>query len=419
MIEIDPRLRTELGHRAGQIDVTGDFATRAIEIETRAQKRRVATAAIGSALALAVTAPLVYSAMTPETSPPIPANSTTAPVPTPSQSAPAPTTSPTASAPPTAIRTFDTAGTALATALPKLGRATGTPDVPYAVDGLLHDGDGQVPLPARTGIWNLARMDHGGALVGWNTETGTFASLVDASGKELASLAKYQTVVVNEDGSRLLVAGTDGFLRVLDSRGRNVTELKSAYTPVALLGDLAFARSNEGSDSIVWNTVTGELRTVKGVVRDVSGQRNIALVLEPQVVPNSSEVCYSIVDVDTLITASRACGPIAPVAFSPKGTYVLGTGTFDGAGPMSLAVVRVDDGRVALKVDDSIGAWTATMNEAETGVTFSASEGGPGSPTNNALVRCDLSGSCTVVGDSKKMPVVNGLPEPVWSVTQN
>jgi hypothetical protein len=411
MTEIDPRLRTELGHRAGQIDVTGDFATRAIEIETRAQKRRVATAAIGSALALAVTAPLVYSAMTPEATQPVPATSSTAPVPT--TSAPAPTQNP------TAIPTFDTGAEPLATALPKLGPATGTPDVPYAVDGLLHDGDREIPLPLKTNIWSLARLDHGGVLGHGDTETGTRWFLLDSRGKELASLAAYQSVVANEDGSRLLVATTDGSLRVLDSRGGALQQMKSAYTPLAMLGDLAFVQSTDGSDSMVWNTVTGETRTIKGTVRDVNVQRNIALVLEPQVVPNSSEVCYSIVDVDTLNTASRACGPIAPVAFSPKGTYVLGTGTFDGGGPMSLAVVRVDDGRVALEVDDSVGSWSARMNEAETGVTFSASESGPATPTNNALVRCDLSGACTVVGDARRMSMVAGQPAAVWTVPQS
>ena len=54
MTDIDPRLRTELGQRAEQIDVTGDFAARAIAIEGRAHRRRVATAALGGALALAV-----------------------------------------------------------------------------------------------------------------------------------------------------------------------------------------------------------------------------------------------------------------------------------------------------------------------------------------------------------------------------
>lgn len=420
MTEIDPRLRTELGHRAGQIDVTGDFAARAIEIEHRAQKRRVATAALGSALALAVSAPLVYSAMTPETAPPLPASSTTAPAPT--TSAPAPTTSapaPTASATPTAIPTFDTGTKPLATALPTLGPATGNPDVPYAVDGVLHDGDRQVPLPARISIWNLARMDHGGALVSWNTDTGTDTSLVDATGKELASLAEYQSVVVNEDGSRLLVAGTDGILRVLDSNGRAVTEKKTAHVPGALLGELAFAASIDGTNTMVWNTVTGETRTIKGTIRDVSDQRRIVLMLEAQDLTKPGEVCYSILDADTLATRSRACGPIAPIGFSPQGTYLYGTGTLDGAGPLTLEVIRVDDGRVALRIDQSIGAFAFRMNEAESAITFSASEAGVDAPTNNALVRCELSGDCTVVGDARKMSQMGGMAAHVWSVAQN
>lgn len=420
MTEIDPRLRTELGHRAGQIDVTGDFATRAIEIETRAQKRRVATAALGSALALAVTAPLVYSAMTPEATAPLPASSTTAPVPT--SSAPAPTTSapaPTASATPTAIPTFDTGTKPLATALPKLGPATGTPDVPYAVDGVLHDGDREVPLPAKTSIHELALLDHGGALLRWGTETGYGSALVDADGKELASLEEYQSIVVNDDGSRLLVAGTDGILRVLDSKGGAVTEKKTAHTPAGLIGDLAFANAGDGANSIVWDITTGETRTIEGNISDVNAKRRIALVGEQHATPSPDKVCYSILDVDTLATRSRACGPLAPMGFSPQGTYLYGTGTFDGGGPLSLAVIRVDDGQVALRIDESIGVWGARMNEAENAVTVSASEGGAAAPTNNALVRCELSGDCTVVGDARKMPLIGGLTSHVWAVAEN
>lgn len=419
MTEIDPRLRTELGHRARQIDVTGDFATRAIEIETRARKRRVATAAIGSALALAVTAPLVYSAMTSEATQPVPATSTTAPVPTPTSSAPTPTASAPTTVAPTAIPTFNTGAKPLATALPRLGPATGTPDVPYAVDGVLHVGDRAIPLPLplKTNIWSLARLDHGGVLGHGDTETGTRWFLLDSSGKELANLASYQSVVADQDGSRLLVAGTDGILRVLDSKGAPVAQKKTAHVPSALLGDLVFASSVEGSDTIVWNTVAGETRTIKGTVRDVNAARRLALVLEPQDLTKPGEVCYSTLDVDTVTTRSRACGPLAPMRFSPKGTYVIGTGTFDGAGPITLAVVRADDGRVALKVDDSVGAWTYRMNEAETALTFSASP--VQSTTNNALVRCDLSGACEVVGDSRKMSMVAGMPDPLWAVPQN
>ncbi len=423
MTDIDPRLRTELGHRADQIEVTGDFASRAIEIEHRAHRRRVTTATLGSALALAVTAPLVYSAMTPEATQPVPANSTTVttPAPTPTSSAPIPTSSapaPTASAP-TAIPTFDTGTEPLATARVKLGPATGTPDVPYAVDGVLHDGDREVPLPAKASIYDLFRLDHGGAFVRWNAETGGGSALVDASGKEIASLADYTSVVVSEDRTRMLAAGPIGVLRVLSSSGDVLAERKTPHVPGALLGDLAFAGAAEGPETLVWNTRTGETRTIKGTVRDVNAQRRIAVVLEPQVVPNPSEVCYSILDVDTLDTRSRACGPVAPISFSPQGTYLLGTGTFDGGGPLSLDVMRVDDGRRVLRFDDSIGAWSFRMNEAETAITVSASEGGPEAPTNNALVRCDLTGSCISVGDSRKMTLVGGMAAHLWAVAQD
>lgn len=417
MTEIDPRLRTELGHRAGQIDVTGDFATRAIEIETRARKRRVATAAIGSALALAVTAPLVYSAMTPEATPPVPATSTTAPVPT--SSAPAPTASAPTTVAPTAIPTFNTGAKPLATALPRLGPATGAPDVPYAVDGVLHDGDREIPLPFKTNIWGLARLDHGGVAVQADTETGSRWLLLESNGTQLGEFGKYQTFVVNQDGSRLVVTGSDGVLRVLDSRGNAVTERKTAHSPVGLLGDVVFAQANDSADSIAWNIVTGEIRTIKGIVRDVNAARGTVLVQQSQVTPNPSEVCYSILDADTLATTSRGCGPLAPIRFSPAGTYVIATGTLDGGGPMSLELVRVDDGRVVLKVDDSVGSWSSTMNDAETALTFSASESGPAAPTTNALVRCELTGACTVVGDARKMPNAGGLSAHLWTVTQN
>lgn len=420
MTDIDPRLRTELGQRAGQIDVTGDFATRAIEIEERAHRRRVATAALGSALALAVAAPVVYSAMTPEQQRPVPASSSTAPTPTATTTEPAPTASPTASATPTAIPTFDTGAKPLATALPKLGPATDKPDVPYAVDGVLHDGDREVPLPLKTNIWNLALVDQGAVLVQGGTETGSPWSLLDSSGKELADLTSYQSFVVGEDGSRLLVSGADGYVRVLDAKGGVVWELPSDTSPVALMGDLAFIQGGGlGQESVVWNIATGEPRLIKGTVRDVNAARGIVLVLDPQTIPNPDEVCYSILDVDTLTTQSRGCGPVAPMRLSPQGTYVIGTGSFDGGGPITLSVVRVDDGRVVLKVDDSIGAWTYRMNEDETHLTLSASEAGPTPTTNNALVRCDLSGGCVVVGDSRKMGMVGGLPASVWAVAQD
>src|SRR5690606_25683283 len=132
------------------------------------------------------------------------------------------------------------------------------------VDGVLHDGDREIPLPVKANIWTLALLDHGGLVLNADTDTGTRWFLLDSAGKELANVASYQTIVVNEEGSRLLVTGVDGVLRVLDSKGNRIAEKKTAHSPVGMLGDVVFAQSNDSASSITWNIQTGETRTFAG-----------------------------------------------------------------------------------------------------------------------------------------------------------
>lgn len=430
MTDIDPRLRTELGQRAEQIDVTGDFAARAIAIEGRAHRRRVATAALGGALALAVAAPLVYSSLTPDQKVSVPATSTTAPAPTATS---VPTSEPTRAqtASPTAIPTINADPKALVVASPKLGAATGTPDVPYAVDGVLHDGDRRVPLPMRTNLSHLLRLDHGGALVAaWSPGAGT-ASIVDSAGKVLMPLPDLMDAAASGDGTQLVTSDQKGGLTYRDSRGA-VLATKAApacassaaacpgYRPVGIVGDIVYAVDGIGG-SIAWDTAANTTKALEGQIVDVSTAGPLALVLDTTN-QEQQEPCYTLVDLKTFETRWRSCRQLGLVGFSPGGTYILATRTMDGAGPMTLGVVRTEDARLVLEVsgDSGIGAWTSRMNDAETAVTFSASEGtGASQPVNNALVRCELTGACTVVGDSRKLAATNDLPSPVWMLTGN
>lgn len=434
MSDIDPRLRTTLGQRAEQVEVTGDLAARAISLEGRAHRRRLATAALGSALALAVAAPVVYSSMTPDQTPALPATNTAAPTPTtplataPSEPTPAETTKPTPRG------TIDLKAKPLATALPKLGPATGKPDVPYAVDGVLHDGATEVPLPLKSGIWVLSRLDHGGALVkGSHVGDDSPVVVVDGNGGTLARLAGASDVAVSADRSHFLASDAKGVLTYYTSLGAPLRTMVDpgcspsptipcpGYTPVGLVGEVAYVRDGNGA-SFAWNTRTNTTTAIKGMLVDVSAPTGLALVAIPQKLHDPDNICSSLVDLKTLENRWTACGALGMGAFSPKGTYIMATRNTDGAGPRSVVVVRTEDARIALEVstDTGIGAWSTRMNDEETAVTFSATEGtGPKGPVNNALIRCDLTGACTVVGDSRKMEPGVDLPVLVWTVAKN
>lgn len=436
MSDIDPRLRTTLGQRAEQVDVTGDLAPRAIALESRAHRRRVATAALGSALALVVAAPVVYSSLRPGQTPVLPAASTMAQAPT-SSTPPATATSeptPAETTKPTPRGTIDLKAKPLATALPRLGPATGTPDVPYAVDGVLHDGDTQVPLPLKSGIWVLARLDHGGALVrGSHVGDDSPLTVVDGQGNSVARLPGASDVAVSADRSHFLASDTAGELTYYTSRGAKVrTKVDpecspspsipcSGYTPIGLVGDVAYVRDGSGG-SFAWNTATDTTTAIKGVLLDVSATTGLGLVSNQQNMHDPGNVCSSLVDLETLEARWTACGGLAMSAFSPRAGYIMATRTMDGAGPMSVVVVRTEDARIALEVSTrtGLGAWSVRMNDAETAVTFSASEGtGPQGPVRNALVRCELTGACTVVGDPRTMEPGVDVPDLVWTVAQN
>lgn len=398
----DLDLRAALRDEADLVDVTGDFAGRAIALDRRRTHQRVVASAVAAAAAVAVGVPLLWAGG--GTGPtPVPASPTSQAPTASSTGGPSPTGTPTTVSPePTRAGpapTYRSADRPLVKAAPTLGPATATPDVPYAVDGVLHDGDRSVRLPYTSGYAEIWRLTGGGVLVRPGFSVDTKASVLDGAGRTLTTFTSANRPLANAEGTRIVWLDAANVVHVLDAAGTEVARRAGLGMPSAVSGDLVYASGGpEGSTTTEWNTSTGSLRSFPGRVHDVDASRGRALVMPPQDY-DPSNTCYEVLDLKTAkpSTLWRSCGTFAPMAFSPNGTYILGTYTLDGAGPVSLAVASADNGRVLLGLTpNGTGAWSYRMNADETAVVFSYLDTRVG---KEALVRCTLDGECAVVGD--------------------
>jgi hypothetical protein len=399
----DLDLRAALRSEADPIDVTGDLARGAIALNRRRTQHRVIGGAVAAAAAVALAVPLLWSGYgTGEQ--PVPASSTSQ-VPSVSSTQVPGSTAPTTLAPepPRAgpPPTYDSSVEPVLSVSPKLGPATGVPDVPYAVDGVLHDGDRTVPLPYTSGYAEIWRLAGGGALVHPGFSMDEKARVIDAAGKSLASFTTADRPYANAEGTRIAWVDSEMVVHVLDAQGTELTRRSGIGRPSTMAGDIVYAQGGpEGSTTTEWNTVTGETRTFAGRVYDVDEARGRALVMPPQDY-DPSNTCYQMLDLKTEKPSViwKACGTYAPMAFSSGGSYILGTYTLDGAGPNSLALASAEDGRVLLSLTpDGTGAWSYRMNADETAVVFSYLDT---NARKEALVRCTLDGKCAVVGEER------------------
>lgn len=399
----DLDLRSALRREAEPVDLTGDLAGRAIALDRRRTQHRIIGGAVAATAAVALGVPFLWSGHgTGEQ--PVPA-SPTSQVPSvsstrvPERTEPTPVApEPTRAGPPP---TYDSSVKPELSVSPRLGPATGVPEVPYAVDGVLHDGERTVPLPYTTGYAEIWRLAGGGALVHPGFSVDERTSVIDADGKAVTSFTSADRPLANADGTRIAWMDSKTVVHVLDAQGAEVARRAGIGTPSTMAGDTVYALGGpEGSTTTEWNTVTGELRTFPGRVYDVDEARDRALVMPAQDY-DPSNTCYEVLDLkaEKPSVIWKACGTYAPLAFSPRGTYILGTYTMDGAGPNTLALASAEDGRVLLSLTpDSTGAWSYRMNADETAVVFSYLDT---RARKEALVRCTLDGECAVVGEPR------------------
>ncbi|EWT02746.1 hypothetical protein N865_04220 [Intrasporangium oryzae NRRL B-24470] len=400
----DLELRAALREEADHVHVTGDFAGRAIALDRRRGRQRIVAGAAAAAAVVAVAIPVLWSAggggPTPMPAGPTSQASTASPEPT--RAGPPPT--------------YRSANRPLVNAVPKLGPATGVPEVAYAVDGVLHDGDRSVRLPIASGYAVVSRLAGGGVLVQgqWGPDTRPY--VVDGSGMVLTTLPAGSVAVASRDGARIAWTSGDAVVHVMDASGAELARRAGVGTPRVVAGGRVYALPQDGSGTVEWDSATGAVRRLDGTVRDVDASGRRALVLTQSGLAGP-DVCYALLDLGPAAptTVWTACGGFAPLSFSPKGTFILGTYTLDGAGPAGLAIARADDARVVLgTTPEGTGAWSATMNEAETAVTFSFEET---ESRQNALVRCTLDGTCTVVGSPRDQGAPSDLPSVSWVLT--
>lgn len=429
MNPIDPGLRQTLDERGQGVRVVADLAERAIARDRSNRRRELAAAALGAGLVLAVALPVAWSAARPSGERPLPvgpSQSTTAPTGRPS----APTSTPPT---PTAIPTL-TADGAPAPVNVRFadGDPTGTTDVPYLADGVIHDGDREITLTGKLTSGSLSRLAGGRWLVAQG-ETGVYY-VVDSSGSNLVRLDGGASTVA-ADGS-LFVIESLGTLAAYDAAGTRLGQLAArtcdctpedladsetpGYDAIGIVGSVVYANRGFTGSAVAWDVATGARRQVAGSLALVDAARGRALVASD---PNATgaRTCNELRDLASGRTLWRLCGPLLFLSFSADGDYLLATGHIDGLDESqlnpdgtprygSLVVVRTSDADIVLEggTADPGGSGSAVsyrMGDDER-ITVQV-----GSTTGRRdLQQCTLQGECVVVAPGRGRDNVD-IPE--------
>lgn len=433
MNAMDPRLKDVLEERGRGVQVSvSDLADRAIARDRRNRRRQVAGMAVAAALALAVAVPIGWNSLRPvrlqqpagtSTTPaPAPTNQTGTPTPDPSPSASNDNPTPADPTTPVAIPTVIASGDAAPVQLtPATGAATTTTDAGYVVDGIYHEGNRTIPLPAA-----LRQSGHvlrvGDGILVFDPDEGRSYQLLGPTGSLLARIPA-GGVVVAADRQHFLASTLDADLAYYDARGKKLAQLDAStcectiegsgggYTPAGLLGTTAYGLAMDGRTTVAWDVVTDQLSRIKGSLSLV-GPTGAGLITWPDRTPETLEDwCQELRDLTSGATLWRLCGPVLLTSFSDDGSHLVGTGHIDGM-PDAL----LDQGTFRypslVVVDASTGQIIAEGGSLEQGsagsfVSAHLGEGGrltaqvDGTDGLRSLQVCSLDGSCEVAAPAK------------------
>lgn len=394
----ESELRRALQQQSTGVEVTTDFAPRAIARRRRDHRNRLALVAAACVAAVAVAVPTLWSANRPElvpgparptvstssTRPSTPAKNTTPPPSSPQAAASAPSASSPSSAP------SPTAGVA------------------YAVDNVLNLGPATITLPQNATVEKFARLQGGAVVVSWQDSGPTRAQLLDGAGRELADLGDTRVWVVSRDRTRF--ATWDGrTVTVLDGAGKVLARRDTAMRPIDIVvDDVYLAGANSAQQ---WNLATGRTSAMpKGLVAVSPSQSRAAIVYTKT--PDSLDSCWAVVD----LTSSRftrsveKCGnTFVPSAFSANGTYLVGENASSGGFFSGFMIVRADTGAAVFggtpgSADEGAG-WSVRLGADERTVWLSANTSTPRFPAQaNSVQQCTIGAGCSGVTPSLKTP---------------
>jgi hypothetical protein len=426
----DPLLRSALDQQGARVRIGAGLADRAIARDRSQRRRRAGMAALGAGLVLAIAVPIAWSATRPTDIPPVPATPTqpttqapsTTATPSPTSTGGTPSTTPappptsTASPTPTAVPTVTADGSpALSVLRPASGEPTATTNVPYVIDGVIHDGARTIRLEETGHEGPIARLEGGRWLVvGKQTIT---TLVVDADGATLAKLSGW--AVAGDDGSLFVIADFNGDLRAYDSSGRLVDTLPVStcqcgsgsdpgrYTTIGIIGSVVYANRGGKDAAVAWDVTSGTRRALKGRVELVNTARRTALMAAGV---TRAGLCHELRDLVTGRTFWRICGPLSFRSFSSDGAYLLASGWIDGLGEAqrnpdgsyrygTLVVVRASDAAIVLDSGGGGAAGTAVTYRMGDDETLTVQVGFPAGTRD--LQRCTLTGECEVVAPGR------------------
>jgi hypothetical protein len=427
---VDLGLTQALDARGEGVHVVGDLAARAIRRDTQLRRRRTAAVGVAAALVLAVGVPVGWAALAPTPDRTVPvAPSTTRATDAPTPSAPVTPSKPTA---PTPAPTLTADGSpAPATLRPATGDPTATTEIPYLVDGVIHDGTKQEPVGSSASGGFIARLAGGRWLVQSTTGAYQVRQPLDLPTIRLGT----GTVTVSTDGT-LFVIENLGTLRAYDASGTLIrtlrapscdctpTGLSNADSPgfqsVGIIGSVVYANRGYRLDGVAWDVTTGARRAVGHRLALVDAASGTALTAPDPNTP-SSRTCHDLLDLTSDRTLWHLCGPLLFRSFSADGRYLLATGEIDGLGDSELnpdrtfrygglVVVRTSDAAVVLegRGDATTGAGSPVSYRMGSDDTVTVQVGGTAG--TRSLQRCTLDGACEVVAPQRPRDQVD-IPE--------
>ncbi|WP_076262959.1 hypothetical protein [Intrasporangium flavum] len=335
---------------------------------------------------------------------------------------PPPSTAPTPAPTPTPTLTAD-GSPAPADLRPATGDPTATTEIPYLVDGVIHDGSRTLTVGRSISggsLWDLP----GGRWLVAQGETGVVRVLQPL---DLATVRlRGDTVTVAGDGN-LIVVETRGTLRAYEAGGILIRTLPASacdcaagFEAVGVIDRVVYANRGSGGDAVAWDVLDGNITPVPHRLALVDAATGTALVAPDPNTP-SARTCNALVDLASDRTLWRLCGPLLFRSFSADGRYLLATGEIDGLADSELnpdrtfrygglVVVRTSDAAVVLegRGDPATGIDSPVSYRMGSDGTVTVQVGAAAG--SRALQRCNLNGVCQVVAPARPRDQVD-IPE--------
>lgn len=400
-----------LQERAGHVHVHGDFAEAAVAGARRVRTRRAVTAAVTTAVAIAIPLGFALKDLGPEGDGPsaLSPNGTSRAAPT----APAPKT-----------------------ATARVEGPSGPIPVPYLQAGILHLGERtfQVPIGPDDRLRLFATLSNGGivyqvagpdpALPSIGTGPLTF---LDRDGRVVRQQEGVAQADTDGSGDRVTGIADSGELVVFDATGTVLRRLapmgafQGTSAAAELGGDLVANLAGEEDPAIrVGSLVTGRSAYVDVAPGQTGGADAIPLTLHDDrtltvdgvVEPTKPDGgCKYLSNYLTGEAVRSWCDDTRPIGFSPDGTWMYG----EYRGRPGVWVARTDDGvrLLEIRTDDATqdrftGEYAAPSPDGTALLVVVAAENGPTVASSCVIA----TGECRVVADDRSAPVAGWLALP-------